>query len=183
MVAIFGPFLASFLDHFWVFGRRMMRMDQKMMWKMMWKMATVNALKWSKNSIYLPLAVQGTFKLHLKGLGEIIIVLSSLPKLTISIFLSPWTLNNMNYMRNKYILGPFLCPSSYSAVSVTCTFCSYLVLIIALVMCPCCFCCVMLLSIPVPVPVVILLWLSLVSCCSCCWNNGQTSDTDIGDDH
>jgi len=45
--AIFGTFtfLASFLDHFWVFGRRMIRMDRKMMWKMKQKMATVNTLK------------------------------------------------------------------------------------------------------------------------------------------
>jgi hypothetical protein len=33
------------LVHFCVFGRRMIKMDRKMMWKMMWKMATVNALK------------------------------------------------------------------------------------------------------------------------------------------
>ena len=60
--------------------------------------------KWSKNAFYLPLAVLGTFKLHLKGLGKIIIVLSSLPKLTIGIFLSPWTLNNMSYMRINIFL-------------------------------------------------------------------------------
>jgi hypothetical protein len=29
-VAIFGSFLASFLDHFWLFGRRMIKMNQKM---------------------------------------------------------------------------------------------------------------------------------------------------------
>jgi hypothetical protein len=40
-VAIFGSFPASFLDHFQVFGRRMIRMDRKMKQKM----ATVNALK------------------------------------------------------------------------------------------------------------------------------------------
>ena len=43
--AIVGSFSASFLDHFRVFGRRMIRMDRKMMWKMKRKMATVNALK------------------------------------------------------------------------------------------------------------------------------------------
>jgi hypothetical protein len=42
---IFGSFSASFLDHFRVFGRRMIRMDRKMMWKMERKMATVNVPK------------------------------------------------------------------------------------------------------------------------------------------
>ena len=43
--AIFGSFLASFLDHFWLFGRRMIKMDQKMKSKMTLKMATMNTLK------------------------------------------------------------------------------------------------------------------------------------------
>lgn len=38
---IFGIIFGSF----WLFGRRMIRMDQRMKSKMMWKMATVNALK------------------------------------------------------------------------------------------------------------------------------------------
>ena len=64
-------------------------------------------------------------------------------------------------------LGPFLCPSSYGAISIACAFHSYLILIVTLVMRHCHFCHVMSLFIPIPVPVVILLWLFLLSCCSC----------------
>jgi hypothetical protein len=78
MVAISGLFLGHFRLHFQVIFLYLVENGWKMKCKMMWKMATVNTLECqnkngAKMDFNLCLAVLGTFKLHRKGLHEIVL--------------------------------------------------------------------------------------------------------------
>ena len=111
--AIFGSFLASFLDHLQVFSRRMIRMDWKMMWKRKRKMATVKRQHF-KNEAKMHFTYPRQSSAHSNSTSKDLtkflckFITCRHPSESKLLFTSCWGVGNGDYIVDIYILFYYL---------------------------------------------------------------------------